>query len=220
MSIAGSGPAARCERLSPSALRILVAVTSAILSAFGCSGPPSLARAILPQDRDDYSRALAHQPSSPKRAFLDWRAAQRGVSVDKTTRDDDALSTTRNPFDANRDRAAVSLGAVVYATHCQRCHGQAVDGRGADVLPQAPCRDFHAFDKRFAVTLHRGAPKAWFAKIHDGYGEIVQYPDGPSTAMPAFGKTLSKEQIWLAITYLQSLDMYVPPAGGESDQPR
>lgn len=218
MSIAGSGPAVRRKRIPLPALRILVAVTSAAVSTFGCSGPPSLARAILPQDRDDYSRALARESGNPKRAFLEWRAAQRGVSIDEASRCDDALSTTRNPFDANRDRRAVSLGAVVYATHCQRCHGATVDGHGPDVLPQAPCRDFHAFDKRFAVTLHRGAPKAWFAKIHDGHGEIVRYPGGPSTAMPAFGQTLSKEQIWLVITYLQSLDMYVPPPGGESDQ--
>jgi mono/diheme cytochrome c family protein len=155
---------------------------------------------------------LANNPASPKRAFLSWRAAEGAFSQNEALQRDAALSTSRNPFDANHDRDAVSLGAVIYAAHCQRCHGEHVDGRGPDVLPQAPCKNFHAFDKRLAVTLHRGAPRAWFAKIRDGHGPVVEYPDGPSTAMPAFGDELSNEQIWLAITYLQSIDICVPPA--------
>lgn len=193
---------------------LLVAVGS-LSATIGCAGPPALARAIWPQDRADYARALAMDAARPKQAFLAWRAAQQGAALQATLRKDAEISTTRNPFDANRDRRAVSLGAVIFANHCQRCHGEKVDGHGPDVLPQAPCRDFHAFDKRFAVTLHRGAPRAWFAKIHGGFGEVVQYPDGPSTAMPPFANTLSNEQIWLAITYLQSLDLYVPPPPAE-----
>lgn len=184
-----------------------------LLVLHGCSGPPPLSRAILPQHRADYDAALRGDPSHPGTAFLAWRAAQGSVPADEAARADAALSATRNPFDANHDRDAVSLGAVVYANHCARCHGENVDGRGPDVLPEHPCKDFHAFEKRFAVTLHRGAPRAWFAKIHDGHGPIVRYPGGPSTAMPPFGDALSREQIWLAVTYLQSLDMYVPAAG-------
>lgn len=183
--------------------------------AFGCAGPPSLSRAIFKADRDAYAAAVADTTKSPKDAFLTWKAKERGISAAEAARRDAAMSTVKNPFSANRDRSAVSLGAVVYSNHCQRCHGENVDGRGPDVLPVAPCKDFHAFDKRFAATVHGGAPRTWFAKIRDGHGGIVQYPDGPGCAMPAFGKTLSNEQIWLAITYLQSLDMYIPPATGE-----
>jgi len=177
----------------------------------GCAGPPALNRAILPGHREAYAAALAREPASPKRAYLAWRAAEGSGTLENALRRDAAVSAQQNPFDANRDREAVSLGAVIYAHHCQRCHGERVDGRGPDVLPTAPCKDFHAFDKRLAVTLHRGAPRAWFAKIRDGHGPVVDYPDGPTTAMPAFGATLANEQIWLAITYLQSLDMYVSP---------
>lgn len=187
----------------------------ALLVVFGCAGPVALHRAILTQDREDYSRALIADAASPKRGFLAWRAGQQGISLDDALRHDEQISATSNPFNPNRDRRAVSLGGAVYAAHCLRCHGETVNGRGPDVLPQAPCKDFHAFDKRFAVTLHGGAPKAWFAKIRDGHGEVVQYPSGPSTAMPPFGDTLSNEQIWLAITYLQSLDVYMPPATEE-----
>jgi len=196
-----------------------LAVGTLVLAFFtGCAGPPSLDRAILPGHAAAYADALERRPGDAKRAFLAWRAEQRGTSLAEAVRRDAELTADRNPFDANRDRQAVSLGAVVYRNHCARCHGSSVDGRGPDVLPDHPCKDFHAFDKRFAVTLHRGAPRAWFHKIRDGHGPIVEYPDGPSTAMPAFGDTLSNEQIWLAVTYLQSLDMYVPAASAEASQ--
>lgn len=183
--------------------------------AFGCAGPPNLSRAIFKADRDAYAAAIADNTKHAKESFFVWKARERGISASEVARRDAALSSVKNPFDANHDRAAVSLGAVIYANHCQRCHGENVDGLGPDVLPVAPCKNFHAFDKRLAATLHGGAPRAWFAKIRDGHGQIVQYADGPSTAMPAFGGMLSNEQIWLAITYLQSLDMYVSPATGE-----
>lgn len=197
-----SGPRARRARLA--ALALLTA---------GCAGPAALKVALLPRDEAAYASALAAEPASPKQAFLNWRAAQQSISVDEARRRDEALGASRNPFDANRDRQAVSLGAAVYAAHCLRCHGENVDGRGPDVLPAAPCSDFHAFGRRVAVTLHRGAPRSWFSKIRDGHGPVVSYPDGPSTAMPAFGDKLSNEQIWLAITYLQSIDICVPPEG-------
>ena len=41
---------------------------------------------------------------------------------------------------------------------------------------------------------------------------MLDYPTGPSQAMPAFGDVLAREQIWLVVTYLQSLDMYAQPA--------
>lgn len=71
-----------------------------------------------------------------------------------------------------------------------------------------PKMDFHSFGKRFAATLHRGAPRSWFKKINGGFTSKVVNADGSSNAMPAFGEVLAREQIWLAITYLQSLDAY------------
>jgi mono/diheme cytochrome c family protein len=45
--------------------------------------------------------------------------------------------------------------------------------------------------------------------IRDGSGDLVGYADGPTLAMPPFGDQLTREQIWLVITYLQSLDIDV-----------
>lgn len=197
--------------------RRLIAGVFFALFAGGCSGPPALSRAILPEHERAYVEAISASPESPRRGFLAWRARQRSVAIDEAERQDAALSSTRNPFNANRDRDAVSLGAVIYARHCARCHGEHADGRGPDALPEAPCPDFHSPATRFAVTLHAGAPRAWFARIRDGHGPRVMYPTGESTAMPAFGDQLSNEQIWLVVTYLQSIDVRVPPPDAKQE---
>lgn len=176
-----------------------------------CAGPPSLGLVMLPEHESAYRSALLAHPESPRDAFTAWMAQERSLSANEVRDRDARLSQTQNPFDANRDRQAVSLGATLYKAHCARCHGDQVDGRGPDVRPEAPCKDFHAPGTRFAVWLHRGAPRAWFKKIRDGAGIRVAYPDGESTAMPPFRDQLSNEQIWLVITYLQSLDVYMKP---------
>jgi mono/diheme cytochrome c family protein len=176
--------------------------------ALGCSGPQPLSTAIRPADDQAYQAVLGVYPNSPRRAFYRMKADETGRPVDEVTRRDAELSTTKNPFDANSDPVAVSRGAVVYKAHCMRCHGPDVRGDGPDLLPTHRSKDFHSFGKRFAATLHKGAPRTWFKKINEGYGDVVPYPDGTGPAMPAFGDTLAREQIWLAITYLQSLDVY------------
>jgi len=174
----------------------------------GCSGPQALNIAINPQDQDAYLAALSAADGDARRAFVAWMAKERGQSPDAILTGDAELSTTRNPFDAYHDRQAVSRGAVIYQLHCTRCHGFDARGEGPAVLPDHPATNFKTFGKRFASTLHRGAPKKWFAVISDGSGDVVQYPYERTTAMPAFGAQLTHEQIWLVITYLQSLDLH------------
>lgn len=182
-----------------------------LLGVGACSGPQPLNVAIRAADESAYTEALDQHASSPRDAFLAWKASLTGKPVAELATADAALSTTSNPFNANRDPVAVSRGAVIYKAHCMRCHGEEVRGGGKDMLPEHPCKDFHAFGKRFAVTLHGGAPRAWFGKISEGFGPEVRYPGGSSRAMPAFGDQLAREQIWLVITYLQSLDVYAEP---------
>lgn len=177
----------------------------------GCSGPQPLSVAIDPATESAYFDALNSVKKDARQAFANWMAKERKGSAEKILEADAGLSTTKNPFDANADPQAVSRGAVIYKAHCMRCHGENVDGRGPAALPDHPGKDFHAFATRFAVTLHRGAPRSWFRKITEGFGEEVEYPEGRSTAMPPFGDKLTREQIWLAITYLQSLDRYATP---------
>ncbi len=187
------------------------------VTIWGCSGPQPLSVAIRPVDEQGYRQSLNQHPQSPRDAYFTWKLVTEGGSIETIARDDAQLSATKNPFDAHRDPVAVSRGAVVYKAHCLSCHGENVDGRGVAMLEPIPKMDFHTFGKRFASTLHRGAPKAWFRKISEGYTSKHINADGSQSKMPAMGETLAREQIWLAITYLQSLDMHAVDSSGASD---
>jgi len=191
----------------------------AIVALTGCSGPIPLNRAIWPMHTREIYSIQAQATPTPRAAWYAYKAQQESKPIAEIESADTALSTTRNPFHANTDGAAVSRGAIIFRDHCARCHGEDARGDGPFSLPDHPATNFHSFGHRFAATLHGGAPRSWFRKINGGYGDEVQYPDGPSQAMPAFGDTLAREQIWLAITYLQSLDMYAkaPPDENNGD---
>lgn len=187
-------------------------LTLMLLAGAGCSGPVALDRAIWPRHEREYANARQAAPDSPREAWFVLQVGDEPGRISEVRAADAALSTTRNPFDARRDPEAVSRGALIYRENCARCHGLDARGNGPDMLPAHPTHDFHAFGKRFAVTLHGGAPRTWFRKINEGYGPVVAQPTGSSRAMPAFGDVLARERIWLAITYLQSLDIYAQPA--------
>lgn len=178
-----------------------------------CSGPQPLDRAIAAADESAYTQALADHKNDPAGAFLAMRAEELGIGVGQAVTRDQALSTTRNPFKARKDPVAVSRGAVVYKRHCAGCHGQNADGRGAGLPEPLADADFHDFSHRFAATLHGGAPRAWFKKITGGYTAETSNSDGTFAEMPAFGDTLAREQVWLVITYLQSLDADIQDDG-------
>jgi len=171
-----------------------------------CSGPQPLGRAIKVADESAYAQALADHHDNAAEAFLAMRAGELGIDEDQAVIRDQAMSTTRNPFNTRKDPVAVSRGAVVYKQHCADCHGRNVDGRGTRLPEPLADADFHDFSHRFASTLHHGAPRAWFKKITGGYTAQTPNSDGTSAEMPAFGDTLAREQVWLVITYLQSLD--------------
>lgn len=181
--------------------------TTIALIVAGCSGPQPLNVAIRPADEAAYTQALAQAANSPKGAFFALKARESGKTRNELEQLDDQLSTTSNPFSARSDHAAVSRGAVIYKVHCANCHGENADGHGPAMPVALSTLDFHSFSKRFAATIHGGAPKAWFLKINEGFNSETIGPDGKPLAMPAFRDVLAREQIWLTITYLQSLDM-------------
>jgi mono/diheme cytochrome c family protein len=182
-------------------------------AAAGCSGPQPLAVAIRPADESGYGEALRQNPQSPRHAFFEWKSRTSGKPVTELARLDELLTSTSNPFSARSDHDAASRGAVVYKEHCASCHGENADGRGPAMPLALPGMDFHAFDKRLAATIHGGAPKAWFQKINEGFTSETPGAEGKPVTMPAFGQTLAREQVWLTITYLQSLDMNAQTGG-------
>lgn len=194
---------------------VATGTTAAIIALIvaGCSGPQPLSVAIRPADEAAYVQSLAAHANSPKRAFFALKASDTSQSIAQLEELDRQLSTTSNPFSARSDHSAVSRGAVIYKAHCVSCHGENSDGSGPAMPVPLTTLDFHSFSKRFAATIHGGAPKAWFQKINEGFTSETLGPDGKPLAMPAFGDVLAREQIWLTITYLQSLDMNAEKRG-------
>lgn len=190
----------------------LVVLSAAVAGAvmLGCAGPQPLSRAMRSAERDSFLPMLRASVTSPKQAYYAWKANQTGQSVALVAKADQSLSATRNPFKAANDPIAVSRGAAIYEVHCMNCHGENLDGRGTFLPHTTPRMSFKRFDNRFAVTLHGGAPRAWFKKLNEGYTSTVKNPDGTHSAMPPFKDVLAREQIWLAVTYLQTIESKAP----------
>jgi hypothetical protein len=72
--------------------------------------------------------------------------------------------------------------------------------------------NFHRTGLRMDITFHGGPEAKWFHTISEGGSVQEKAGDGsPVTlVMPPFKDRLAKEQIWLAVTYLQSLDADAP----------
>jgi mono/diheme cytochrome c family protein len=100
------------------------------------------------------------------------------------------------------DAARVALGQRVYAQHCASCHGTKLEGQPdwRRRLPNgrmpAPPHDetghtwHHADALLFAITKQGLVPP--------------HAPAGYESDMPAFGKTLSDEEIWSVLAYIKS----------------
>ena len=119
------------------------------------------------------------------------------------------IGTTVDRVPPKRD-AAQALSAVrqidgiaLYARYCAACHGAqgAGDGPNAAFLPVAPAvhRDARLMSSRTDDRL--------FDAIYGG-----GYPLGRSAAMPGFGATLSRGEIWSLVTYLRALCRCKPPS--------
>ncbi|MGB0716571.1 MAG: c-type cytochrome [Phycisphaerae bacterium] len=186
---------------------------SCMAFAAACSGPQPLDVAINDEDLDKYTYALNEANGDAKLAFARLKALDDNMVLSEVMAREEIVSATRNPFDAYEDPTAVSRGAVIYKIHCARCHGDDARGNGPATLEGYPANDFKTPMARMAATLHRGAPRKWFRVITEGTGDWVDYPDKPSKAMPAFEQDLTREQIWLVITYLQSLDVHTVDQG-------
>ena len=95
----------------------------------------------------------------------------------------------RNPVPPSSD--SVSEGLALYQTHCLLCHGETGLGDG----PSASTMNPPPADLVVHVPLH--PDRALFEFVRDGI---------PGTAMPALRATLSDEEIWHIINYIQTLE--------------
>lgn len=177
-----------------------------LLLLWSCSGPQPLSQAIRSEDQAMYEKMVPTEATSPRTAFIQQRAKEKGISFAEAERLDQALPATENPFSARKDPSAVSRGAVLFKANCIKCHGPNADGAGTDFAQPVEELSFHDFGTRFAVTLHGGAPKKWFRVINEGAEPLeVDWTDQP-LVMNGYRDQLAREQIWLLVTYLQSVD--------------
>lgn len=197
-------------RAARAAAGIVGGVALSLLAS--CAGPQPLSRAIRPADERAYTEMMRGADSSPRLAFLTHRAEELGITVTEAERRDDALSGTSNPFNARRDPAAVSRGAVIYKNECMACHGEHADGRGPALPVPLDSLNFHRTGLRWDITMRGGAAGKWFKTIENGTSVQVKDASGEpiSISMPPFKDRLAREQAWLAVTYLQSLDKDIP----------
>ena len=95
----------------------------------------------------------------------------------------------RNPVPPSSE--SVREGLALYQTHCLLCHGETGlgDGPSAETMNPPPA------DLVVHVPLH--PDRALFEFVRDGIS---------GTAMPALGATLSDEEIWHIINYIQTLE--------------
>lgn len=187
-----------------------VAATGSVL--ISCAGPQPLSRAIRPQDEQAYATMMGQNSSTPREAFFLQRSREQGISVAQAEHQDEALSEKKNPFKARHDPVAVSRGAVIDKNECMSCHGEHVDGRGPALPVPLESINFHKTGLRWDITMRSGAAAKWFKTIRNGTQVTVKDDLGKPIPiiMPPFKDRLAKEQIWLAVTYLQSLDADLP----------
>ncbi|HXF45339.1 MAG TPA: cytochrome c [Burkholderiaceae bacterium] len=113
-----------------------------------------------------------------------------------------ACSRSGSPVPDLNDAARLAAGRSVYARHCAACHGARLEGqpnwttRRADGRLPAPPHDdsghtwHHPMQVLFAITKHGLTPP--------------HAPAGYESDMPAFGGTLTDEEIWNVLAFIRS----------------
>lgn len=99
------------------------------------------------------------------------------------------------------DIDAVNAGQPLYAIHCASCHGDNLQGqpdwrvaKTDGTLPAPPHDDS-------GHTWHH--PDALLFNYTKQGGQAIA-PEGFTSAMPAFGETLSDSEIWAILSFIKS----------------
>ena len=102
---------------------------------------------------------------------------------------------------------APANGAALYARNCAACHGERGGGDGSNArhLPVRPAS--HVDAARMSARTD--------SRLFDAVA-VGGYPMGRSAMMPAFGQTLSRDEIWLLVRHLRTLCNCTGPAWSPS----
>ena len=108
---------------------------------------------------------------------------------------------TREPSIDHTDRALIARGEPLYRQHCAACHGARLEGQ-----PDWQSRNAQG---KLPAPPHDDTGHTWH---HDDtvlfevtkYGITRHAPPGYQSDMPAFGKTMTDEEIVAALAYIKS----------------
>ena len=134
----------------------------------------------------------------PRDAWLAWRSDVTGESVADLAARDDALSDTENPFDPTHPDD-VRLGALVFQNSCVVCHGTEANNLGPGGEALLGGKDFTSGAMRTALRISDDLVPRWYQSVSEG-----RVAEDGSAAMPPMKYSLTKEQRWLAVTWLAS----------------
>ena len=118
-----------------------------------------------------------------------------------------ALLTLASPAaaDHNWDHRDINAGRSLYADNCASCHGANLEGQpnwqspNADgVLPAPP------HDRTGHTWHHDDALLFEYTKLGGQAALEVRGVTGFTSGMPAFGETLTDEEIWDILAYIRS----------------
>ncbi|MPZ46491.1 MAG: c-type cytochrome [Betaproteobacteria bacterium] len=130
-----------------------------------------------------------------RRVVLVCYVAVLSACIEATAPGDDPRADSRNA-------AHLALGEKIYAQHCAACHGAKLEGEPDwrrrlpnGKLPAPPHDEsghtwHHPDEVLFAITKHG-----------------MVWPNAPKdykSDMPAFGGTLSDQEIWAVLTFIKS----------------
>jgi mono/diheme cytochrome c family protein len=99
-------------------------------------------------------------------------------------------STEKTPLTVTE--ATVAAGHKLFTSKCERCHGPAGQGDGPDANPQ----------RRHDMDLTKGEDAA---ENPDGVVFYKIWNGRSSPRMPAFSESMTKEQAWTIVAYVQTL---------------
>lgn len=109
------------------------------------------------------------------------------------------LESQEGPADPS-DPRQVALGKTVYEAKCASCHGAKLEGQ--------PDWRTRKSDGRLPAPPHDAEGHTWHHPDGDLFGIIkngitAYAPPGYESDMPAFGESLTDEEIWAVLAYIK-----------------
>ncbi len=160
---------------------LLCAIVVALCA--GCAGRvPSAAEAPAPEPH-------------PGDAWFEWRAATLAITPQAARERDAALpdgSTKSAPPAGMLDAVTAAEGRALWDQACASCHGSAGTPPAAASGPRP--RAWGGMGPTMGFLFGGDAMRA-------GIYQVIAA--GRGTAMPAFGDTLSREQIWALVAHIE-----------------